>query len=400
MRTGLYIALRYLFSKKKRNAVNYITWITVLGFAVGAFALIVILSTLNGFEKLILSMYSRFDPDLRIEPQQGKVFTIDEATLNKIKGLNAVTAIYPVVEDQAVIKHYENQSVCLVKGVPNDYIDKTGLAPYVLDGEPILSVDGEPRAILGAGIDFKLQTRVNNPHSITTLYVPRRGNYSINDPGILNSLAIWPSGVIVLDEQINQRYIFVPIDFARELFERDSAISFLEIRLKDESLMKETKLLISQMLNAEELKIKDRYQQQESLYKMFKSEKWVTYALLTFVLILASFNVTGSLSMLIVEKKKDIFTLKTLGADNLFIRRLFLTEGMLIGLLGGVIGLTIGCLLVLAQKEFGLIKMQGAIVESFPVILMWTDVILIFGTTLVLGWITSLYPAYNSTKKQ
>ncbi|MCO6494955.1 MAG: FtsX-like permease family protein [Bacteroidetes bacterium] len=398
MSKSVFFAIRYLVSKKTHNAVNYISWISVLGFFGGSLAMIVILSTLNGFESLILSMYSHFDPDFKIESAEGKIFSIDSTQmklLNKTPGLESLNM---VLEDQAVIKHYDYQAAVYIKGVNDDYFFQTNLDKYVQDGSAELKVNNMNLAILGAGVDFKLQTRVNNPQSIATIYTPRRENVSITDPNQLQSLLIKPSGVVYLDDQINQKYVFVPLSFAKELFERDDEISYIELRIKPEKIS-EAEQYLEKMLPSK-LIFKDRMAQQPTLYKMFKSEKWVTYALLAFVLFLASFNVTGSLSMLVVEKKADIFTLKSLGASSGYIRSIFLSEGMLIALTGGIAGLFVGSILVIGQDLFGIIKMSGAIVESYPVKLLWSDILIIFGTNFILGFVTSLYPAWKSVSKR
>ncbi|MCK9481631.1 MAG: FtsX-like permease family protein [Bacteroidia bacterium] len=394
MRKSLFFAIRYLFSKKTHNAVNYISWISALGFFGGSLALIVILSTLNGFENLILSMYSHFDPDFKIESVEGKMLNQGDIDFSILEQTPGLISLNKVLEDQAVIKHYDYQAAVYVKGVDDDYFFKTGLDQYVQDGVADLKSEGINLAILGAGVDFKLQTRVNNPQSIATLYTPRRENLSINDPNLLQALLIKPSGVVYLDDLINQKYVFVPLSYARELFDRESEISYIEIRIAPNKINQAQHYL--QQNISPTLKVKNRIEQQSSLYQMFKTEKWVAYALLAFVLFLASFNVTGSLSMLVVEKKDDIFTLKTLGADAAFIRKIFLTEGMLISVVGGLIGLMVGCLLVLLQDYFGLIKMSGAIVESYPVKLLWSDIGIIILTNIFLGFITSLYPTWKS----
>lgn len=397
MKTSFFFSFRYLFSKKTHNAVNYISWISVLGFFGGSFAMVVILSTLNGFESLILSMYSSFDPDFKIELNEGKMITKNEADWKLFEKTPGLISMHEILEDQAVIKHFDYQTAVYIKGVSPNYFYETGLNAYVQDGSAELVESGMYKAIMGAGVDFKLQTRVTNPQSIATVYTPKRGNFSINDPNIIQSKLIKPGGVVFLDDQINQKYVFVPLEFAKELFDRENQVTYLELRVQPERAKAAEKYLLENLPS--DYKLKNRMEQQASLYKMFSSEKWVTFALLAFVLLLASFNVMGSLTMLVVEKEKDIFTLKTLGANANFIRTIFLAEGMLISLAGGVLGIVLGCLLVTAQDKLGLVKMNGAIVENYPVQLLASDILLIFGTTIVLGFVTSLYPAWKSYSK-
>ena len=398
MKTG-FIALRYLLSKKSNNAVNYISKISVLGFAVGSFALIVILSTLNGFENVILSMYSDFDADFKIESVNGKTFEEKESLLKSIEKTPGLQFYHTILEDQAVVKHYDFQTACYIKGVSSSYFIDTKIDKYVQIGYPDLDFNMRPRAILGAGIDYKLQTSVENPHSLLHVYVPKRGNYSISDPNMIQTLNIQPGGVLYLDDQINQKYVFVPISFARELFERENEISYIEIRVNSQNIENAEEYLLKKFKSSK-YSVKNRLQQQENLYKMFESEKWVTFALLTFVLLLASFNVTGTLSMLVLEKQKDIFTLTTLGANASFIRKIFIKEGILISLFGGSIGLFFGIILVLLQDKFGFIKMTGSIIDSYPVKLHWNDALLVLFTSLLLGLLTSFYPAWKAYRKK
>ncbi len=394
MSKSLFFALRYLFSKKTHNAVNYISLITAFGFMGGSLAMIVILSTLNGFENLILSMYAHFDPDFKIESAEGKMLTTNVFDKEILKNTPGLISYNEILEDQAVIKHYEYQAAVYIKGVDDNYFQETGLNQYVQDGSDLLKENGMSLAILGAGVDFKLQTRVDNPQSVATIFTPRRENLPTNDPNLLQALMIKPSGVVYLDDQINQKYVFVPMSFAKELFERENEITYIELRVNPQKISEAENYLKNNL--SQGLICHNRIEQQTSLYKMFKSEKWVTYTLLAFVLFLASFNVTGSLTMLVVEKKDDIFTLKSLGADSGFIRRIFLSEGMLISLSGGMMGLLIGSCLVVAQDQFGLVKMTGAIVENYPVKLLGSDILIIICTNIILGFVTSLYPAWKS----
>lgn len=392
------VALRYLFAKKTHNAVNYISWITTLGFVVGSFALIVILSTLNGFEGLILSMYSKYDPDFRVEAALGRTLDDTPELQQVLQNTPGLLYLSPIIENQAVIKHYDHQTAVYVKGVPANYFEKTGIEDFVLEGQPFLSEGEVPQIIIGAGIDFKLQTRVTGPQSIATIYVPRKGNYAISDPNLVKSQVVKPSGVLFLDDQINQKYVFVPLDFARDLFEYNTERTSYELRVEPRYLARAERYL-SEALEPLGMISKNRLEQQASLYKMFKSEKWVTYALLTFVLLLASFNVTGSITMLVVEKQKDIHTFKVLGAQPAFIRKIFFFQGLLMSAFGSLLGLTLGVILVVLQQHYSLILMRGAIVESYPVALHFSDILLIFVTTLCLGILTSAYPSYQSVRE-
>lgn len=391
MRTSLFIAGRYLFSKKKRNAINIISSIAVLAFAVCTSALIIILSTMNGFEELIFSMYNKFNPDVRVTLHEGKVFEQKKYS-DKIAAISGVEFIHPVMEDNAAIRNGDYQTVCSVKGVDSNYFSVNGLTSMVIEGEGITREKGFNYIVLGAGISHKINCQIGGPFSLVTLITPRRGDYNVNDIDAIKNLEIEPVGVVSLDETISNRYVFVPIQFAQELFEREGQISALELRLKPGINADDCIANIQKVLGPD-FKVQNRMEQQASLYKMFKSEKWASYAILSFILLIAAFNALGSLTMLVIEKKDDIKTLSGMGARPSLIRNVFFSNGLLISGFGTFAGLIIGIGLVYLQENYGLVKMQGAIVENYPVRLDWSDVMLVACTALSLGVITGLYPA-------
>jgi ABC-type lipoprotein release transport system permease subunit len=274
-----------------------------------------------------------------------------------------------------------------------------GLDKLITDGDAALREGAVPYIVLGAGIDARLNVNMNSPYNMVSVIAPRRGEFSVSSPESVNQLEIVPGGVLSLDEQINNKYAFVPISFARNIFERDSAVSSLELSLSARAEEKEVVDRLKTILGPV-LDIKNQQQQQEALYKMFRSEKWASYAILTFVLLIAAFNVVGSLTMLVLEKKKDIRTFSSLGARDSTIRRIFIYEGMMITMIGSLAGLTIGACLVVAQEHYGFIKMAGAIVDSYPVILQSADLILVLATSVCLGLFSSIYPALRSTSTE
>lgn len=391
MHTSLFIAGRYLFSRKKRNAINIISGIAVLAFAVCTAALIIILSTMNGFENLIVSMYNKFNPDYKITAAEGKVFPSSElaARIGKLEG---VLYCWPVLEDNAAIRNGDYQTVCTVKGVDSAYLQNNGLLSHITEGEGVLQSGAYRFMVLGAGIDQKINCNIGGPFSRVSLITPSRKEHSISDADAVREMQIEPAGTIALDETISNRYVFVPLDFARELFERSDEVSALEIRLKDGADAKGFERQVSAILG-KAYKLQNRYQQQATLYRMFKSEKWASYSILSFVLLIAAFNALGSLTMLVMEKKDDIKTLISLGARPRMPGRIFLFSGLMISGLGTLLGILFGVGLVWLQQEFGLVKMTGAIVENYPVKLLFSDVLLVAFTGLGLGFLSGLYPA-------
>jgi lipoprotein-releasing system permease protein len=396
LNTSFYIASRYLFAKKKRNAINIISGIAVLAFAVCTAALIIILSTMNGFEAIIFSMYNKFNPDIRITASEGKVFE-EKRYADRLRSIEGIHYILPVVEDNAAIRNGDYQTVCTVKGVDTSYFTINDLKGRITQGEPLLQKRNTSYIVMGAGIDHKINGNVGGPFSQVALITPRRGDYGVSDADAISEMLIEPAGVISLDEYINNRYVYVPLGFARQLFERDSMVSALEIKLTGKANVDEVIAAIRKQLGPG-FKVQDRMEQQASLYKMFKSEKWASYAILTFILLIAAFNALGSLTMLVIEKKDDIKTLSGMGASHSMIRNIFFTNGFLISGIGAFAGLIIGILLVYLQERYGFITMEGAIIESYPVKLMYRDVVLVASTALGLGLLTGIYPALKSVK--
>lgn len=353
---------------------------------------------MNGFEQLIFSMYNRFNPDIKISPQQGKVFQISDYS-DRISKLKGVVKVWPIMEDNAAVRNDEYQTVCTVKGVDSNYFQANGLTALVTEGEALIHTSGYDYMILGAGIDQKINCNIGGPFSLVSLITPKRGDYNVNDIEAIQSMEIEPSGVVTMDDVINNRYVFVPIGFAQDLFERHSQVSSLEVRLSKDADQEQILIAIEKIMG-KGFKVQNRLEQQASLYKMFRSEKWASYAILTFILLIAAFNALGSLTMLVIEKKDDISTLTGMGMRPSQIRNIFFTNGFLISGFGALVGLILGITLVLLQQNYGIVKMQGAIIESYPVRLIWKDVILVASTALGLGLLTGIYPAMKAAKKR
>jgi ABC-type lipoprotein release transport system permease subunit len=383
-----------LFAKKKRNAINIISSIAVLAFTVCTTALIIILSTMNGFEELIFSMYNKFNPDIKITPIEGKFFEY-QSTLAKIKKIEGVAFVLPSLEDHAVVRNHDYQTICTVKGVDDRYFKINDLEGRITEGEALLNEKKVPLMVLGSGVGVKVNASTSGPFSQLTVITPRRGDFSVSDPEAVKQLLIQPSGLITLDEAISNKYVFVPMSFAEQLFETNGKASSLEVKLNANANEEKVYQTIQTLLK-KDFKVQNRMEQQATLYKMFKSEKWASFAILTFILLIAAFNALGSLTMLVIEKKEDIYTLISMGASKRIIQKIFFSIGFLISFFGAFLGLLIGLGLVALQQSTGFIKMQGAIVDSYPVKIKGEDILLVLFTVLLLGLIVGILPARKS----
>jgi lipoprotein-releasing system permease protein len=392
MKLSLYIAKRYLFAKKSRNAINVISSISVAGVTVGTMALIIVLSVFNGLESLVRSIFNTFDPDLKITPLEGKTFIPDSTTLSLLSNINGVACYSLCVEENALLRYGEKQYVATIKGVDDNYAQVTGIDSSMWDGGFVLrSEQGRPYAIPGIGIANYLGMRVN---FITPLniYVPKRtGGTDLNPEDAFIRNYIFPSGIYQVEQEYDSKYVFIPIDFARELLEYKSEVSSLEIKFetdaKESAVQKDVVRLFGKGFI-----IQNKYEQQEIFYKVMKSERIAIFFILTLILIIASFSIIGSLTMLIIEKERDIGILRSLGADNTLIRKIFIFEGWLISIIGAFAGILLGFAVCWLQSD-------SLIVNAYPVVMKIKDFIIVPVTVLVIGFWAAWYPVRYLTKK-
>lgn len=401
MRFSLYIARRYLFARKSRNAINIISGISMLGVGVGAMALVVILSVFNGFDEVVKSLFNSFDPDLRITAVKGKVFTPDER-LKQVKDLPGVMYLSEILEENALLKYGERQHLATVKGADESFLKVTGIDSMVYNGEMILKDNNRSYAVVGQGVAYSLQIGLNfiNPLFV---YMPKRvGTINLSNPDdAFRRNYLFPSGIFAIEQDYDSRYVIVPIDFMRELLDYTDEVSAMELKLNPEFDPKETQKTISELLGDEFL-VQNREQQNELFYRVMKSEKWAIFLILTFILIIASFNIIGSLSMLIIDKKNDIRSLRNMGASQQLISRIFLMEGWLISIVGSLIGISLGTLISWLQDRFELLKLSGSgtfVIDAYPVQLKLTDVLLVWITVLFIGFLAARYPVKQISKK-
>lgn len=401
MNLSAFVARRYLFSKKSHNIINIISAISLVGVMVCTMALIIVLSVFNGFDSLIKSMFSNFDPDIKITPAQGKVFDPQTDTLRRISQLSYVDCVCETLEENVLLEYDKHMQPATLKGVSEQYSRLTGIDTTIISGEFVLDNGRRQMAVLGAGLAYYLSVNVNFIGSIR-IYVPKRnGRISMNPERAFSNSYIFPSGIFAIQQEIDNRYMIVPIDFARNLLDYSTQVSALELKLKPGTDRDRARDEISAIVGSDYV-VRTQYQQHEMLYKVMKSEKFAIFLILTFILIIGSFNMIGSLSMLIIDKKNDIATLNSLGFDRKGIQRIFIYEGWIISIGGAILGLLLGLLVCWLQQTYGFLKLDSMgtfVVSNYPVKIVWTDLMLALATVVVIGLLASWYPNRLFTKR-
>jgi len=397
-----YIARRYLLGKKSQNAINIISGISVLGITTGTMALVIVLSVFNGFDSVVKSLYNTFDPDIQISSRNDKTFTPDPATTQAIRSLPGVIAISEVLEENVLLLYNDRQHIATVKGVDDAFMDVSGLDSMIFDGEMKLKDHNRSYAVVGQGVAYNLGIGLNfiNPLFIYTIDRTARINMSQPEESIRRDF-IYPSGIFSIEHEYDSRYLICPIDYARDLLLYEGEVTYLELKLDPDLPGEEVRQEILSLMG-EGFDVKNREQQNELFYRVMRSEKWAIFLILTFILIIASFNIIGSLSMLIIDKKKDILTLRNMGAGNRLIKRIFMMEGWLISVFGSISGLFLGTAISWIQQRFGVIKLSGSgnfIIDSYPVQIEVLDICLIWLTVLCIGLIAARYPVQQISKK-
>ena len=397
------IARRYLFSKKSHNAINIISGISSAGVGVGAMALVCVLSVFNGFELLISNMFSSFDPDLKITLVHGKTFDSNSPEFSKVRKLKSVAYFTEVVEENALLRFKTKQMPATIKGVSNDFEKMTRIDSIMYDGDFILNDGAFERAVPGVGVAAILGL---SAHFIDPLYIyaPKRTSKInlLRPENSFNQMGTFVSGIFSVKQlQYDDHYVIVSIKLARDLFEYDkNKVTSIELKLAKGADPEITQKQIRMTLG-DKYQVKNRYEQQESFFKIMKIEKWFTYLILCFILLIASFNIIGSLSMLIIDKKDDIETLSNLGANNQLIKRIFLFEGWMISVVGAICGIGLGAFLCLLQEYFGILKLgTGYVVDAYPVQTNVMDFVLVFVTVLIMGFLAAYYPVRYIRKQE
>ncbi len=395
MNISFYIAERYLFSKKNRNAVNIISGISVAVVAVASAALIIVLSSINGFGSLIDEQISSYAPDLKIESVKGKTFKTDNNNFRKIKNLKHLKYFAEISEENVLLKYGEKQIICTVKGIPEDYGKYFNLKKTLRKG--IFKTHGKNLnyAAVGGGIAYKLGIYPETQKALS-LWVPDRKNISILNPEkSFNKVTLIPSGIISVDADFDLKYILTDLALVRKITDRDNAtVSYTEILADKPENIEPLKKEITGILG-NGFTVKNVYEQFD-VYKVMKSERLAAFIIMLFITLIASFSIIGSVTMLIIEKRKDIFTLLSMGADIKTIKKIFFFEGWLISLSGTIIGISAGAIICFAQQKFGFVTFPSDgmyIVDAYPVVMKFSDFIQTFIAVMLLGTLISMYPA-------
>ena len=399
-----FVILRYLVAKKRTNFINLITGISFLGVWVGTAALVVVLSVYNGLEGLTESLYSKFNPDLRVRPALGK--WMDTNVLRSfVENVDEVAEWSFTLEENALIRYGEKEVVGVVKGVDEGFAEVTQLPAAMMRGEYVLRDGfGLPYAMVGSGLGYHLQISLNDFRRGIEVYMPRRGaKLNLMQPeSAFIQRNLQPAGVFDVQPEINEQYMLVPLVFLQELLQLESnLVGSLEVKLKP-GVSAEKVMTDWQMKLGDGYEVKDRYRQEEALFKIFRSEKWWTYFFLLLIVLVAALNLIGSLSMLVIEKKRDIAILSSLGASARQLFALFFGLGMLITGIGTVLGLLSGALLVTLQQHYGFVQFAGEgsfLISAYPVALQGSDMVAVAAGVLLIGALCAFYPASKAARQ-
>ena len=394
MNFPFYIARRYLFAKKSHNVINVISAISVAGIMLASFALICTLSVFNGFHELVESLFKDFDPELKVVSAQKKFFSMDDERINKAKELDFIDVYTFSLEEQALISYKSKQQITMIKGVDDSFHDLVGIE-HLLRGNGIFMLEDEVchYGVMGVGLMSRMDCGMKPAYPLY-LYVPKKeGRVSMTNPATsFNTASIYSPGVVfcVEQEKYDDNYVLISLELAQQLTDRKNEASALEIKTKEGTSLRKAMRELQAVLGPD-FEVQDRLHQQKDVFKVFKMEKFISYLFLTFILLIACFNIIGSLIMLMVEKQKDAGLLESMGAEQKTVERIFIINGVLISLIGAVSGLILGVIAVLLQQKYGFISLGTAgnfIVDAYPVSIKVQDIILVLVTVLVVSFLS------------
>lgn len=398
MRFSFYIAWRYLFSRKSTNVINVISGISVFGILFCTAALVILLSAFNGLESWVVRMYDAFDPDLKIEHISDHFFDETAFPVDRLREIKGVRQVMRVIEENGLLTYRDAQYICTIKGVSDEFLGMSGIDSMIIDGTFRLYNATNPSALVGHGVAWYLSLGLRDIEHPVDIYVPRPdASFTLNPAEAFHSAAVFPSGIFEIQPEFDTKYIIVPIAFAKDLFLRPESLSAVELQLDKKINVNDIKEEILRVAGPG-FRVENRFEQHAVLYKIINSEKWGVFLIGTFILLIAVFNLTGSLTMLMVDKSKDIFTLQSLGAGAAGIRNIFFVEGLLITLIGLAAGLVTGLVVVAFQQAFGLVLINET--EAYPMLVKQNDLLSICLTVLLIGAAAAWFPAVRLLKKQ
>lgn len=398
MNLPFYIAKRYFFSRKKGGGlslISVVSGISLLGYIVGAAALVIVLSVFNGFEELFSTMYKNFDSDLRVTSHVGK--TIDSTTFKWASFHEALAgeSYSLTLEENVLLRYNERQNIATLKGVDKQYTKVTGFDKTIISG--VVDFNNEEAfAVVGQGVAYRLSLDPNDIFKALAIYAPRRDVQSIINPEeAFNKAVVVPAGIFSAQDEADNKYVICPMGFVRELLQRNGHITAIEIEVTDDANIQKVKSTLKETLGTN-FDVKDRFEQHDSFFKIMKSEKVVSYFILLFILLIAASNTISSLYILAMEKSRDMLVLKSMGLTQQSASNIFVYEGLVIAVFGGGIGVFLGLLLSLLQEKYGIISLQESadvVFSTYPIKVIWVDIILVLSTVVVLGYLTTIYPA-------
>lgn len=397
-------AWRYFKAKKSTNAINIIAWTSIGAIIFGTTVLILVLSVFNGFEGLVKSLYSTFYTDLKVAPATGKLMTLTPDQVKQLKGVATIRNFSMVIEDKALVQNgADYQTVIYLKGVDENYRFTTGVADHLINGEYNLGTEEDPRLILGSGVEDALGIYADRNLFPLNIYLPRKtDSKQLNLLEDISSDSIWASASFQIQQDFDNKYGITNIDYLRSTLRIGAdQYSAVEIALKDPSTLKASRSAIEKIVG-QGVTVQDRYEQNKSLYSIMTVERWIVYGILCLILIIASFNMVGALTMLVLEKQKDISVLHALGASRGFIQRIFISEGILLAVIGGGIGMLLATFLVWLQVQFHLIPLQGGtfLINYYPVKLRLMDFLLVGATVFLIAFLASWIPSRKAASQE
>ncbi|CAN5875176.1 FtsX-like permease family protein [soil metagenome] len=398
MNVPFLIAKRYFISKKKKNIINIISIISMISVAVGTAALIIVLSVFNGLEDLIRSIYGSFDPDLKITAVEGKAFDVDEAFLGRITQTPGVGMLTEVIEDNALLRYNERQMVVKMKGVSDNFFEQNQIDSAIVEGTHELVQGEELFALIGRGIQYQLSVRPESRFAALQFMYPKATKgIPLNPENAFRELSIMPGGVFAIERQYDDSYVFVPLDFAQELLGYDGRRTSLEVKVRPDHNINRVQRQLREALGPDYL-VQNSDEQHVSLLRAVKVEKMFVFITFTFILLIASINIFYSLSMLVIDKKRDIAILASMGATAATVRRIFLAEGAIIAFAGAFTGIALGLFICWLQQTFGLVSMGMAtsVVDSYPVKMQLSDILLTGASIVIITMLVSVRPAFKA----